>query len=154
MVVGCVSMKDPNQNIIGEVIGDNFALVRIPFETGDSGVKVVVFSGADFHDYSTAYNNYSITRSFAGFGGPDTIDLKVTPGTHEFTVVWYVTDSETLTTTQSYDFKTGKWYEFKNNALLDTNIITGSTQVHILEGTLEAGEPIGETEEVLVFEIR
>ncbi len=62
--------------------------------------------------------------------------------------------NETKTITQNYNFKAGKWYEFKSMVFLDTDLLSGSRQVSMQEGTLDTGKPKGETEEVLTFELK
>jgi hypothetical protein len=147
---GCLSTGDPNQNNIGEITGDNFALVRAPtLEYGigseSRGMVMTIFAGSDL----TIRDKYKITRpvNIGGIGGSPTIDLKVRPGNHSFTIVW-LHDTETKITTQNYDFKAGKWYEFKSQFLLG-----GSAPIAMQEGTLEAGKPKGKTEEVTKFQI-
>jgi len=145
-LTGCRTTGDPNQNNIGEITGDDFALVRAPTteprEGIEFGMKMVIFAGNDL----TIRDKYRITPTFGGIGSP-TIDLKVTPGNHEFTIV-YISDDETKITTQNYDFKAGKWYEFKSHVLLGN-----SAPIAMREGTLEAGKPKGKTEEVTTFKI-
>jgi hypothetical protein len=89
----------------------------------------------------TIRNKYKITEpfNFGGIGDSPTIDLKVTPGNHEFTIVW-LHDDETKITTQNYDFKANRWYEFKSNFLLGD-----SAPIAMQEGTLDAGKPKGLT---------
>ena len=139
---GCATTGD--QNNIGEIIGDDFALVRAPAieVVNGKGMQMVSFAGNDL----TIWNKYKITPSIAGIGRP-TIDLKVTPGNHEFTIVWLY-DTETKIITLNYDFKAGKWYEFKSHILLG-----GSAPIAMQEGTLETGKPKGKTEEVTTFQM-
>jgi len=135
-------MGDSTQNNIGEIIGDDFAIVRAPGGYDTSGMKMVTFTGNDL----TTWNKYKITRAIMGLGN-DTIDLKVTPGNHEFTIVW-IGDNETKIITLDYDFKAGKWYDFKSQILFGN-----SSPVAIREGTLDEGKIKGTTEEVTTFKI-
>jgi hypothetical protein len=141
---GCLSTGNPHQNNIGEIIGDDFALVRAPASevANGTGMEMVIFDGNDL----TIWNKYKITRPFMGMGDA-TIDLKVTPGNHEFTIIWRYGD-ETKITTLSYDFKAGKWYDFKSQFLLGAY-----APIAMREGTLEAGKPKGSADEVTTFQI-
>jgi len=134
---------NPNQNNIGEITGDNFALVRAPVVevVNGNGMEMATFDGNDL----TIWNKYEITRAFVG---NSTIDLKVTPGNHEFTMLWLY-DDRTLIITQNYDFKAGKWYDFTTGVLN-----TGRDPVIMREGTLEGGKPKGKAEEVLAFQMQ
>jgi len=133
---------NPNQNNIGEITGDNFALVRAPVVevVNGTGMEMAFFDGNDL----TILNKYEITRAFMG---NSTIDLKVTPGSHEFTMLWLY-DTETKIITQNYDFKAGKWYDFTSKFLLG-----GSAPITMREGTLAAGKPKGKAQEVKTFQI-
>ncbi len=85
-IMGCLTIKDPTRNNIGEIIGDDFALVRAPVVEQGAGLEMTFFAGNDL----TVWNKYKVTSRFMNLGGVPTIDLKVTPGTHEFTIAWYV----------------------------------------------------------------
>jgi hypothetical protein len=144
-LAGCLSTPgDPNQNIIGEVTGDNYAIVRAPasevsYVTG--GMIMPAFEGHDL----TIPNQYKITRPFMG---STTIDLKVAPGNHEFTIV-LIDDRKTLILTESYDFSAGKWYSFDDKFSFNTD----SIPVILKEGTLKEGKPSGSAAEVAKFQI-
>jgi len=146
MVVGCLTTGGTTQNNIGEIIGDNFALVRAPASQG--GMLMPSFNGSALVNYvdrnRIVFNNFRTTSSILG---GNTFDLKVSPGNHEFTMIWLY-ETSTMIANQSHNFEAGKWYEFKSHPVRG-----GLAPITIHEGTLDAGRPRGATVEVASFQM-
>ena len=143
--VGCATT---DRNIIGVITDDNYALVRATTLRGfnSSGLRVRNFAGTDLT--GNVWARYKVTQPFF-MGGDDTIDLKIPPGIHEFTLDWMNDGAIRSTATGSYNFEAGKWYEFKSHILFNAFV-----SIAMNVGTLDNRRPRGATEEVARFELQ
>ncbi|GHU50722.1 hypothetical protein FACS1894200_10340 [Spirochaetia bacterium] len=145
-LAACASgpVEVPRDNNIGEIIGDDFAVVRAPWvqefaNTDPAGFIMTTLAGQDI----TVPGRFHVTKSsIPFFASTYTRDIRVPSGTHEYTLI-YIGEDRTLILTESFDFQAGKWYTFSRGLLKDT----------VTEGSLKEGKIDGKAEEVATFKM-